>query len=160
MIILKYQTGETLELSLDTLTEADFVGASFHRVMFDGMDLQGADFSLASLRNVGFVGSHISGIKMVGARLMNSYFMRVIAKNSDFTNAVAIGADFSDGDFTGANLYNLDVRFSNWERTTLVGADVRVKNAGDASWRGAIYDQNTIWPSHFDPEGAGAIKVT
>lgn len=159
MIILKYQTGESLELSLDSLIQADFRGASFHRLMFDGMDLRNADFSRASLRNVGFVGSHISGVKMVGARLMNSYFMRAIARNSDLTSAVAIGADFSDGDLTGATLYDLDVRFANFERTKLVGADVRVKNAGEASWHGATYDENTLWPSNFDPEGAGAIKI-
>ncbi|MGE8567934.1 MAG: pentapeptide repeat-containing protein [Achromobacter sp.] len=159
LIVLKYQTGESLTLSLDTLVRADFRGANFHRLMFDGMDLQNADFSRASLRNVGFVGSKISGVKMVGARLMNSYFMRVIARNSDLTNAIAVGADFSNGDFTGATLYNLDVRFANLERTKLVGADVRVKNAGDASWHGATYDENTIWPSNFDPEKAGAKKM-
>ncbi|MNT62745.1 Pentapeptide repeats (8 copies) [compost metagenome] len=105
------------------------------------------------------MGSKLSGVKMVEAWLINSYFMRVIARNSDFTNAIAICADFSNGDFTGATLCNLDVRFASLERTKLVGADVRVKNAEDASWHGATYDENTIWPSNFDPEKAGAKKM-
>lgn len=158
MIILKCQTGESIELNLDTLNQADFRGVSFHRVMFDGLDLEGADFSRASLRNVGFVGANISRVKMVGAKLMNSYFMKAIARGSDFTSAIAIGADFSAGDFSGAKLYDLDVRFSNWEKTNLHGADVRVRNAMSASWWGAAYDKNTVWPSGFDPEAAGAIK--
>lgn len=74
MIVLLYQTGESLELDLDSLIGANFEGKNWHRIIFDGKILQDCNFTNSSLRNSGFIGADLSNAKLQGALLMNALF--------------------------------------------------------------------------------------
>ncbi|OWT53623.1 hypothetical protein CEY08_28860 [Achromobacter insolitus] len=158
LITLKYQTGESFTVHLNSLVGANFRDVNFHRIIFDGMDLRGADFSRANLRNVGFVEAEISDVKMQNAFLVNSYFMGAKMHFAKLTGATLVGADFTGADLTGAIFFNANAQFSCFQKAKLTGADMRVENAERALWAGSIYDEKTLWPMGFDPEKFGAIR--
>lgn len=158
MIVLRFQTGDLLELELDSFVGASLQGMDLHRAIFDGQILRECDFSNALLRNAGSVGACLFRAKLHGARLMNAYFMHAILTDCDAQNAALIGADFSAADLINATLKNSDVRFCIFRGATLKGANLPVINAEDADWYGAVYDGNTLWPAGFDPEQFGLVK--
>jgi uncharacterized protein YjbI with pentapeptide repeats len=69
---------------------------------------------------------------------------------------------------TGANLFVADLRKANLDGANLArvdlggaslhGADLRRANLDGADLRGAKYDDETIWPTNFNPHQAGAVR--
>lgn len=159
MITLMYETGEVLELNIDTLVGANFEGKNLHRIVFDGKILHDCNFSNGLLRNAAFVGADLSRAKFRGAKLMNAYFMGAILKDCDLQSAVLVGADFTSADLTGANLSNTDARFCSFKRAVVKGAHVGVLDPKAVDWEDAIYDSETIWPVGFDPTAFGLVSA-
>ncbi|MEK6238309.1 MAG: pentapeptide repeat-containing protein, partial [Planctomycetales bacterium] len=58
--------------------------------------------------------------------------------------AALIGANLKDCDLSGVKLQ---------------GADLTNAQILGASWAGAEYDENTVWPAGTDPQSLGASKI-
>ena len=90
------------------------------------------------------------------------------------------GADLAGADLAGADLTGADLTFANLDGATLAGARLVGAALSLASLRGAdlrgadltatvpprfrlggaVYDFDTVWPDGFDPERAGAVRVS
>ena len=67
MITIYFETGEALDLPLDSLAGSVFCELELHRAIFDNMDVSGADFTNSNLRNASFNHSILTGVVMHGA---------------------------------------------------------------------------------------------
>ncbi|WP_179537481.1 MULTISPECIES: pentapeptide repeat-containing protein [Pseudomonadaceae] len=50
MITVRFETGDSLELSIDSFVGADLKGINFHRAVFEYLDFSKADFTGCDLR--------------------------------------------------------------------------------------------------------------
>lgn len=159
MITIYFETGETLDLSLDSLVNSIFSGLELHRAIFENFDVSGADFTGANLRNASFNYSVLNRAVMHGAALMSATLVCVQIKGADLSEAIAIGADFTGEDLSSSGLKNADVFGASFVRANLCDVNFEVKRIEGACFSGAIYDEWTVWPEGFDPVVFGAIKV-
>ncbi len=158
----------------------DFRDKEVKEKTFSGLNLNGADFSEATLDHVDFSNISVKDAKFNGAQCRTVNASNCDFSGSDFreskstglisecnfskTNFVGatIGFSFYKVNFSGASLRNT----SGWKRTDLSnfsGADVRGANfrgvtdkLTDTNFKGATYDNDTSWPEGFDPAAAGA----
>jgi hypothetical protein len=86
------------------------------------------------------------------ARLMDVYWWRVDARGKDFYQADFRDASLKQAFLQDAVFYDADLR-----QAKLYGADLRGANLFGTKLEGAEYDQDTKWPTGFDPTRAGAV---
>ena len=100
---------------------------------------------------------------------------RTVRRRSNATGAFFVGADLRGADLEGADLRNADFTRATLGRAFVDAADLRgarldladlrdVDLGGarleGATVRGANYDNNTGWPTGFNPDAGGARKRT
>lgn len=85
---------------------------------------------------------NLTGLDLQGVNLQQANLQGANLFVANLRNARLVGANLENVDLGGANLQGADLR-----QARLSGADLR----------GAKYDDRTIWPTNFDPSGAGAI---
>lgn len=120
-----------------TLDGTDFTGADLVSADFRGISMRGATFDEANLIAVNFNDTALTEASFVNATLERGRFLRADLREATFT-----GADLSLADFTDARLQ---------------GADFTEADLFGITLEGALYDDTTLWPPGFDPQGAGAI---
>jgi uncharacterized protein YjbI with pentapeptide repeats len=86
----------------------------------------------------------------------------------DVTGLNLQAINLSGADLRGANLFVADLRQANLGGANLEGvdlggaklhgADLRRANLDGADLRGAKYNEDTIWPTNFNPGQAGAVR--
>jgi uncharacterized protein YjbI with pentapeptide repeats len=86
----------------------------------------------------------------------------------DLTGLNLQAINLSGADLRGANLFVADLRQANLGGANLEGvdlggaklhgADLRRANLDGADLRGAKYNEDTIWPTNFNPGQAGAVR--
>jgi len=108
-------------------------GANLERAELAGINLRGANLSRANLSAANLYGANLSG--------------------ADLTKANLFVANLEDIDLRGADLRGIDLGGAN-----LRGADLRRADLGEADLRGAAYNDDTVWPTNFDPTQGGAIR--
>jgi uncharacterized protein YjbI with pentapeptide repeats len=128
---MAHTNGAEANLSGADMTGADASGATLDWMQLSAVNvnLTGANFSHASLGNVGFKGSQLTNVNFSGADLTNTDFSGVV---------------FSGDDFSGANLSD-----SDFSRTVLGPPDQTVNATSGA---GAIVS----WPT---PSGVSGLTV-
>ncbi len=168
------------------LREADLQGADLRRTRLDGADLaftrldkadlQGASLVHAKLEKTRVFGAVLEkvdgasaqweGVSLDGARL----------GEADLSFAVMHAVDLDDADLHGVSLYQAKVRESSLRKANLRGAQLhsvtlaRVDlseaslegakmdklEADEVTWKGANYDNTTLWPRglRFKDQGA------
>lgn len=82
-------------------------------------------------------GANLPGVNLRGANLREANLFVANLRQANLN-----GANLEGGDLGGADLQGADLR-----RANLRGADLR----------GAKYDDETLWPTNFDPKQAGAV---
>ena len=114
-------------------------GSNLRKTELDYRDLQGADFTETDFTDGSFQGSDLRGASFVNAILADVSFYAADLRATNFS-----GADLSGARFRQARLESAD-----FSRAILNKTDLR-----------ATYDEHTIWPEGFDPNGSGAVKLS
>lgn len=91
----------------------EWLGASFHRVVFSQCKLTGANFSDSFLQDCLFEDCHLE----------LSAFSNVRFKSTAFTNCRLVDSDFLELDWQRLFVRNCDLTGSNWFHTKLNGLD-------------------------------------
>ncbi|HWB61330.1 MAG TPA: pentapeptide repeat-containing protein [Chthoniobacteraceae bacterium] len=122
------------------LKKSSFKGAGLVDANFKGADISGADFSNTEGP------CKFEGTNATGANLEKAKFSAVssIFKNADLKGARIINAA-QNSDFSGADLRNANFR----------GVD-QIQNC---RFRGAQYDDDSVWPDGFDPQSQYMTKA-
>lgn len=91
--------------------------------------------------------------------LDNANFRKSNLKDADFTDATVRYADFRNTNLEGAKLVNLNLIRINFGEANLKNADFSgSKLNGWRNFKGAIYNDKTIWPKGFNPKEEGAFS--
>ncbi|MCH2110940.1 MAG: pentapeptide repeat-containing protein, partial [Polyangiaceae bacterium] len=141
------------EIFLDGCSAASFRGANLDRSDLSFSQLGGCELSFdeASLRQ-----ANLSGASLDGATF----------RNVDLSGANLDGVSAYMVDFRGANMQRARLQLNvrgrvNMSDASLEGADLSGLSGVDrvTSWKGAKYDNFTVWPQGVEPSGIGAIRV-
>ena len=134
------------------VARAKFINTSLKKATFKGADMTGALFKGADLTGADMTDTRgqikCDSANLEGANLVSVDFGKVVT--SSFKKANLQGASFGDSctkdDFAGADLRNANFR----------GA----LGLSNNRFNGALYDDDTAWPTDFDPEGHYMVHVT
>jgi len=168
------------------LTQArDFRDKDLSDRKYDDAQLDGSNFTGATLRNASFYRASLKGAKFVDADLRQCRLQKANLTGADFTGAVmpfiAIESNMTKATLEGLDLkqtstYGVNFQGANlrntkgWEEITnadFQGADLRGANLGGVrktslkpdQFKGAVYDAKTRWPAWIDEEMLGAKKA-
>jgi uncharacterized protein YjbI with pentapeptide repeats len=122
--------GLEYDFSNRALDGSSFRGDIIYRTSFVGSNLRNSDFSEAHLRTSDFSGADLTGAILVKTQLEQASFQRAVLDGADLSGAYLSRADFRGASLKGAVL-------------------------SQASLGGIQYDEATIWPEGFKPDGAG-----
>lgn len=151
-----------------------------------GQELSHPDFSWKDLRGCRFVTTQIDRGLFVGADIHGVDLRSSYLNHADLRGANLLRANLSKADgslratqLVGADLRGADLRQADLRGANMLGAkltaetsklhpfrkrlrgrnkQIAVFSCQDCDLRGAIYDDETLWPSGFNPETAGAIE--
>lgn len=119
----------------------DFSNRMLNGASFRGNIMYGASFIGSDLRNSNFSGAHMETGDFSRANLTGALLAKAELGQVKFQDAVLDGADLN-----GAYLGGADLR----------GTSLKDANLANVYLSGIQYDETTIWPDGFKPEGASA----
>jgi len=122
------------------LRRADFTGLTLEGICLDDSDLREADFTDADLYWASGFRANFEGAKL---------------RNAQLGGASLRGANFRGADLRGAYI-SLDNLLGS---PTLEGADLTSALMDGAVLTGCEYDELTRFPSGFNPESHGMIRI-
>ena len=103
-------------------------------VIFDGVDLSGADFSECLLSNVSFKSSKLTGIHLSRCRIKKLIIEGCVCRYSSFDESAMADSRFSSSDFSSSSFSNMkissssilqsELSFSSFIRTGLASLDL------------------------------------
>ncbi len=169
------------------LREADLTGADLTGIYLTNADLSGADLTKSDLDNVDLTGVNLSAAILDGVSLVNAVYnqdtvwpngsvpkdSRAIGPKAELSGANLQDIELSEANLRGANLTGADLTRANLSEADLRNAilskakmgktDLRKANLSEAvltdcDLHGAVYDDETKWPSNIDPDKRGAIR--
>ena len=73
--------------------------------------------------------------------------------------AVLVGADLIDANLSGFDLSRALMSWVDLTGANLAGANLSGTDLTAANLKGATYDDETMLPGGFDPDGRGMVKV-
>lgn len=100
-------------------------------------------------------GAELRGAFLGGADLFHANLAGADLRGADLGAAFLSEANLRCADLSGSNLTRADLSEAN-----LCGADLRDAILIEADLTHTRYDNHTVWPEDFDPQAAGAVKVT
>lgn len=109
-------------------------GAILIRANIECADFTGTNLSMADLREANLKGASLRGVTLTGARLQG---------------AILIGADLTAAQLQKVNLEQADLRAANFRNA--IFEETRIF--------AAIYDDDTSWPSGFNPEKLDVVHM-
>ena len=87
-------------------------------------------------------------------------FNNVDLSGRDLRNVDLSNADLEQANLTGADLSWTGLSGGRGWRPSLYGANLAGADLSGTDLRGAVADEDTIWPEGFDPEAAGVFTFT
>lgn len=160
-----------------SLQGATFKAADVVNTTFIGSDLRGADFSAAIIERINLAGANCDGAIFKGCTLhlngWSGYFKAPnlnpdLKYSYEMKEAIATAASerihnagltFKGTDLRGARIYG-NLANVSFRKSDLRGADLLETEGGQPEFfRGARYDDNTVWWKGFDPVAAGMVKL-
>ncbi len=133
------------DLSRKILSQVDLRYADLNHA-----NLKKTDLSYADLRQSCLIRAELSGANLTGANLACADLSKVNFALAQLREANLNGACLNKAYLTGTNLMLVDLSYSDLTGTYLIGADL-----SEANLSGAFYDNDTSFPSNFDPISAG-----
>lgn len=153
-----------------SLVGTSFKGASFSGVVATDCDFEKADFSGAKMSDFACTGCTLRGARLAGADLSAAKLVSADLQASDGSHLRLAGATLSSTNVTdavwpSANLSNAKVGNSDFSGANLKGANLMGSNFASATLTeavllGAVADDQTQWPTGFDPRSAGIIMLS
>lgn len=147
-----------LSLAKADFQEADLIEAKLPNLFLRDINLQSADLTRAVLRK-----SDLRKANLREATLKNTNFIQSDLSQANLSNANLSGAKLGwtqmnstiliGADLSGADLNSAKLRFAKLNKANLQGARLTGVDLHGARLEGATYDDDTKWPSDFDPEG-------
>jgi hypothetical protein len=137
--------------------KADLRGASLAEKDLGEADLRGAGLRSADLRRAQLPGRKLWWATLDGANLEGAELQRAELWDAHLRGAKLEGASLERADLRGADLRGADLRRADLESAQLEGAHVRGARLEGVNLLRIYYDRGTRWPSHFDPQEAGAL---
>jgi uncharacterized protein YjbI with pentapeptide repeats/serine/threonine protein kinase len=120
---------------------SSFVNSNWFQVTATACQCEGGDFAGANLASANLSRGSFVGCRFDGASLVHAILSRAIFRDAHFGDA--------------------DVRFADFSRTHLGGADLsRVRNIDEASFFKVYHDEATRWPEGFEPPESAAETWT
>ena len=116
-------------------------------------NLKNADLSDTNLRESSLIRTDLSGANLSRANLANTDLSRSNLAVANLQGANLQGACLNKACLTAANLDKVDLRYADLTGTYLIGVDLSQVNLN-----GALYDNDTEFPSDFDPSSAGMLQ--
>jgi len=132
-------------LSGANLDSADLSGAvklnkaNLHEANLPSINLSGAELIRANLSGANLTGANLSKANLFEASLIGAFLTEANLSRANLSRVKLNGASLSDADLSFANLSDADLN------RTFLG--------------GVRYNDFTVWPANFVPDGAGAILV-
>ncbi|MDR6956185.1 uncharacterized protein YjbI with pentapeptide repeats [Pseudomonas brassicacearum] len=158
MITVKFETGDCLELPIESLVGADLKGISFHRAIFEYLNLDSVSFAGGDLRNSVFYFCILNNATIKNVSLVNSILTGSKMRGSDLSGSLLMYSDFTKVDLSLANLKDSNVEGCDFRDADFSGADVSVIGLEKCKLQRALYDSSTIWPENFNPAYHGLLK--
>lgn len=148
------------------LNKSVLVNANLDNVEGVQAQLNGCVLDGASMRGALLDESVAVGARFLRAKLERASFVLADLKNSDFSGAHLSEAHFWGSDLSGADFSDTDLSTTIFRKSTddtnirttpgfreeVLGMD---RKKAHRERKQACYDEKTVWPSKFDPEGAG-----
>ena len=170
------------KLGFAYLGGAHLIGASLNDAKLSYADLSNARLNSAYLNHADLVFANLTNTDLHSAYLTNALLAKADLSNANLGWTTLVDANFSKADLSGADFHmailnNTDFRGSDLRGAILlydaistdddfqilyeISLDVqgarRRTNWGSADFRGATYDDETIFPEGFDPESRGMV---
>lgn len=160
MITIYCDTGDHVSLDMPGLSFACLDGLSLHRARLDDSVLIGAslvktDLRGASLGRTIFDDSDLRGASLIAVWAVGASFRGANLANASFDSANCKGANMDGAICDYVEFWNTDLREASFRGSRLS----HCLHLNTANLQNARYTDSTEWPSDFDPQRAGAIKV-
>ncbi len=130
------------------------------------VNMEGVYIKNSKLKNSKFNNTNMNRVELHDSDLSGSQFNGVQAKQGRFSHSNFYNVTMKDSEFPQANFQKADFKWvtiknSNFNNANFLGADLsNVWSIDeDSIFQGAIYDRDTKFPSGFDPESKGMIKL-
>ncbi|MFF2883978.1 pentapeptide repeat-containing protein [Bacillus toyonensis] len=156
-MLIQRIANDPLKIEVESLRAAKLDRLDWQRVILNGYDLTDTSFRYTNLRGADLSSANLSGSDLTGSYLMVAVLEKVNLKGAILRNAKLNGADLISADLSGANLSEADVWKADFSGANLSNANMSCLRINEATFEGALYDKNTIWPEGFNPEEIGAI---
>ena len=145
------------------LRYADLRYANLPDANLSWADLTGADLSDAHLFQADLRYANLSDANLSWADLRYADLSDAYLSDADLRYADLAGAYLHNADLFGADLSDADLRYADLDGADLSYADLSGANLSDvvlwgsATWTGATYDEDTIFPEGMDPDEWGMV---
>ena len=136
------------DLEEKSFSQADLREADLNYANLKNADLSNADLRESSLIRTELSGANLSRANLAGADLSRANLAIAQLRESNLTGACLIKACL-----TSANLTKVDLSYANLTGAYLIGVDLSKTNL-----KGSFYDEETCFPSDFDPVSAGMLR--
>ena len=152
-----FATGEFIELPFDSLIGANLDGLNLHRVLLEEHDMRNASFVGADLRGAQMWKSNLTKANLDKASLITADLRYGKFLNASFKSSRAIGCQFDGSNLYEADFEDADIGHASFVKSNLSGAKLQCLRIELASFKEAVFDSRTLWPSGFNPIQAGAL---
>lgn len=152
------------EQTIILLNQADLTGADLNRASLSWANLRGVDLSQAKLKRAYLARTDLSQADLTEAELARAHLKEVMLQWTNLTQADLNEADLQKAHLEyaklngtkliRANLAGADLKFAK-----LIGADLTEADLTEANLQGTEFNNDTKWPTDFNPNGAGAKKI-
>ena len=138
------------KLTESLLARADFQEANLKRAHLSFANLYKANLKLADLKMADLAGANLIIANLYKAKL----------NGADLRMADLKGAYLREANLQGAKLRMADLRRANFQEADLRGADLQEANLRRADFRNAYYNNQTLFPDHFNPKRRGMVFMS
>ncbi|MDG2201473.1 MAG: pentapeptide repeat-containing protein [Phycisphaerales bacterium] len=165
-LINGYIVGPYVNLPGADLSGANLSGVYMFGVYMFGADLTGADLTGADLTNANLTNADLTGSILTNAILGGVSSGGIVGEPADLPNGFVLangylvggGVDLTGADLSGADLTGAVIYGSNFTGADLTGADLSKLSGWEfATWIGATYDDDTLFPEGMDPDEYGMV---
>ncbi|MBR8833364.1 MAG: pentapeptide repeat-containing protein [Stigonema ocellatum SAG 48.90 = DSM 106950] len=140
--------------------QRDFTGINISGVNLSGQTLTDLNLSRANLKKTNLSKSRLIRLNFCQANLNESNLSGAdLALGVNLSEANLRKANLSGANMEQATLIRADLSNANLSKVRFLKANLEFANLNAANLQYSYYDENTIFPTNFDPASAGAYLI-